>query len=97
MDRGRIAQALYKIQDPELGADIVNLGLIYDIAKTGSIWVITMTLTYPGCPLIDVFREQIERALAKDLGLKKFELKFTFSPPWIPAMIDPDLRIALSV
>jgi metal-sulfur cluster biosynthetic enzyme len=95
--RTDVYKALLTVDDPELGADIVNLGLIYDISLVDSIWCVTMTLTYPGCPLVDVFREQISHALTKLVGLKKFELKFSFSPPWTPEMMDPDLRVALSL
>lgn len=94
--RIQIVQALAKVQDPELGADIVNLGLIYDIHKIGSTWVITMTLTFPGCPLVEVFRNQISDELLR-VGLKKHRLIFSFTPAWTPAMIEPDLRLALSI
>lgn len=76
------------IIDPELGLDIVTLGLIYGITIDDGTVRITMTLTVRGCPLHDVIADAIRDALLWMDGVERVELALVWDPPWHPAMID---------
>lgn len=95
--RRAIARVLAEINDPELGADIVSLGLIYGIEKHDSVWRIRLTMTTPGCPLIGYFQEQIHGRLSQKLGLTTIDIQVIFDPPWRPAMMEPELRAAYQI
>ncbi len=78
----KILKKLTQVLDPELGISIVDLGLIYDakISKNNEV-KITMTLTTPGCPLYSLIEEEIKNKI-RGLGVKKVDVKITFSPLW---------------
>ncbi len=81
--------ALESVIDPELGVNIVDLGLVYglDIAESGHI-TINMTLTTPGCPLHATFAEDIERTLWQSIpGLTGVTVNLVWEPRWSPSMI----------
>ncbi|MEW6583402.1 MAG: metal-sulfur cluster assembly factor [Actinomycetota bacterium] len=86
--------ALSQVVDPELGLDIVELGLVYrldiDDARIG----VTMTLTTAGCPLHDVIVGGVERALTRPGG-PPVDVEVVFDPPWTPEMIGAEGRRAL--
>lgn len=82
--------ALQQVIDPEVGIDIVELGLIYDLGihegAEGAVADVTMTLTTPGCPLHDVLADGVERALL-DAGAVRADVEVVFDPPWDPSRI----------
>lgn len=83
--------------DPELGMNVVDLGLIYDIKvkgrgkrEEGKQVHILMTLTTPGCPLAAVFMPMIRQALSDIPGFNPYnnlEVEITFDPPWYPGLM----------
>jgi len=75
---------LERVIDPELGIDIVNLGLIYKLELNETNVHLTMTLTTPGCPLQPYFDQEIRRALALGAPGKVADITVTFDPPWTP-------------
>jgi metal-sulfur cluster biosynthetic enzyme len=85
----RTLEALKDVIDPELGVNIVDLGLIYDLkqAEDGSL-LIHMTLTSAGCPLTDVIEEQTASAL--DGIVEAFRINWVWMPPWGPERITED-------
>ena len=87
-----IREALYDVVDPELGIDVVNLGLIYGIHIDDGTNVATldMTLTSAACPLTDVIEEQAAEAL-KDT-LEDFTINWVWMPPWGPENITDEGR-----
>jgi metal-sulfur cluster biosynthetic enzyme len=88
----KIEEGLKDVIDPELGVNIVDLGLIYDLAwdnETDAL-IISMTLTSAGCPLTDVIEEQIGQAL--DGIVERFRLNWIWMPPWGPERISDDGR-----
>lgn len=93
-----ILTALETVIDPELGIDIVNLGLIYevDFAQNGET-VIKMTLTTMGCPLADVLTEQIHEALKEIPEVTKTEVKLVWYPAWTTDKMSRYARIALGI
>lgn len=84
--------ALKEVSDPELGVNIVDLGLLYDLAfdEENDALVISMTLTSAGCPLTDVIEEDISRAL--DGLFTAFRINWVWMPPWGPERITDDGR-----
>jgi metal-sulfur cluster biosynthetic enzyme len=78
--------ALARVVDPELGIDIVELGLVYGLDVDGDRVDVTMTLTTAGCPLHDVIVAGAERALL-DAGAGSVDLEVVFDPPWSPDRI----------
>jgi len=88
----QIEEGLKDVIDPELGVDIVNLGLIYDLTwdEEHDALVISMTLTSAGCPLTDVIEEQTAQAL--DGIVDRFRINWVWMPPWGPERITDDGR-----
>jgi metal-sulfur cluster biosynthetic enzyme len=85
-------EALKEVMDPELGVNIVDLGLIYDLQwdDENDALVIHMTLTSAGCPLTDVIEEQTAQAL--DAVTERFRINWVWMPPWGPDKITDDGR-----
>lgn len=95
----RILAALEMVIDPELGIDIVNLGLIYDIEfnpENGET-VIKMTLTTMGCPLADILTGSIHDALKEVPEVTKAEVKLVWYPAWTTDKMSRYARIALGI
>jgi len=82
--------ALRQVLDPEIGMNIVDLGLIYDVAVTGSSVRVTMTLTSAGCPMGESIRGGAEVALLNLAGVTDAQVELVFDPPWHPGMISQD-------
>lgn len=85
-----ILEALRLVIDPELGINIVDLGLVYEIHVTGTKVVIDMTLTSAACPLTDVLEEQVAEVLS-DL-VTSSRINWVWLPPWGPERITPEGR-----
>lgn len=78
-----VEKVLTEVIDPELGINMVDLGLLYDIKISSQNHVdITMTLTTPGCPLGSFFRKDIRDRLAQLEGVKSSDVLIVFDPPW---------------
>ena len=84
--------ALRKVKDPELGLNIVDLGLVYDIVVEGNDIHVDMTLTSPGCPAGPQIMSDVERALQALPGVGEVELNLVWSPYWTPERIEPRVR-----
>lgn len=96
--RENILGALELVIDPEIGMDIVNLGLIYNLEMDdeGNL-TITMTLTTMGCPLAGTIVDQVKRALADIPEVKSTDVNIVFNPPWNKDMMSRYARIALGI
>ena len=79
-------ESLATVVDPELGIDIVELGLVYGVEVTPEHVAVTMTLTTAGCPLHDVIVDGVERALWREGG-PRVDVDVVFDPPWDPGRI----------
>jgi len=88
----RVEEALKDVVDPELGVNVVDLGLIYDLTwdDEHDALVISMTLTSAGCPLTDVIEEDTARVLDGIVG--QFRINWVWMPPWGPERITDDGR-----
>ncbi|MFH1521260.1 MAG: metal-sulfur cluster assembly factor [Candidatus Micrarchaeota archaeon] len=96
LKKENITKKLKMVVDPELGVDIVELGLIYDINITGGKKaVIKMTFTTPACPMITTILEDIKKRL-EELGEDKdITVEVVFEPPWTPEKMSEKAKILL--
>lgn len=93
-----IMGALELVIDPELGIDIVNLGLIYDLKMDEEANLsIDMTLTAMGCPLAGTIVDQVKRALADIPEIKNVDVNIVWNPPWDKDMMSRYAKIALGI
>lgn len=88
----QVEEALKDVMDPELGVNIVDLGLIYDLTwdDATNALIVSMTLTSAGCPLTDVIEAQIAESL--DGIVEQFRINWMWMPPWGPERITDDGR-----
>ena len=91
-----IIGALKTVYDPEIPADIYELGLIYriDIEDDRSV-KIDMTLTAPGCPVAGEMPGWVENAVGAVEGVSGVEVKMTFDPPWTPDRMSEEAQVAV--
>ena len=89
-DQARIA--LRRVKDPELNLNIVDLGLVYDVAVDGSVVRIDMSLTSPGCPSGPEIMGEAEQQLRTIPGVTDVVVNLIWSPPWTPERIEPRVR-----
>ena len=83
-----IRESLRLIIDPEIGRNIVDLGLVYDIAvEEGGIARVTMTTTTRGCPAGDYLKEAVRNCVWYVPGVEYAEVRLTYEPPWTPEMM----------
>jgi metal-sulfur cluster biosynthetic enzyme len=94
--RNYINDALRNVYDPEIGVNIVDLGLVYsiDISNDGYV-TLTMTLTTPGCPMHESLGAGVSAALSTVPGVTGGEIKIVWEPVWEPAMMTQAGRQAL--
>jgi metal-sulfur cluster biosynthetic enzyme len=92
IDEAALRSALKNVYDPELGVNVVDLGLVYGIEqKDGEVYV-DMTLTTPGCPLHESMLKGVGEALRIFPGIKRIEVRLVWEPLWTPDMITPEGR-----
>jgi len=93
-----VGTALKEVIDPELGVNVVDLGLIYDVAIEDGRVAIAMTLTTPGCPLHASFKSDIEATLLRAFpGLESVTVELVWTPHWRPERITPEGRAELGL
>lgn len=88
----QVKLALRKVKDPELGLNIIDLGLVYDIAVDENDVHVDMTLTSPGCPAGPQIMTDAERVLMALPGVGDVEINLVWSPFWTPERIEPRVR-----
>lgn len=93
-----IVKALKSVYDPEIPADIFELGLIYNIDISDNREVaILMTLTAPGCPVAGEMPEWVENAVSAVPGISGCRATITFDPPWDQSRMSDEARLALNM
>lgn len=93
----QIREALKKVLDPELGIDIVSLGLIYDIRFEDGEAEIDLTLTSPGCPLAPVIDSEVKKTVAEIKEVKSLRVELIWDPPWSKELISEEVRAELGI
>lgn len=92
-----VVAALSTVEDPELGLDIVSLGLVYGIEHERGRVRIVHTLTSMGCPLGPVIERDIADSLAGLEGIDFVDVQLVFDPPWSPEKMSDGARFLLGV
>ncbi len=93
----QVREALKQIEDPEVGLNIVDLGLVYDIEVEGDSVHVRMTLTSPGCPVGPQLLNG-SRMVVQDLeGVEHVEVQLVWEPFWTPDRINPEYRAILGL
>jgi len=90
-----VRETLKTVYDPELGVDIVNLGMVYgvDITDEGKHVVVTMTLTTMGCPLYEELNGEIKEKVGAIAGVEDVYVNLVFSPPWTPEFMSDEAKL----
>jgi metal-sulfur cluster biosynthetic enzyme len=82
-----VLEQLRQVVDPELGCNIVDLGLVYSLVIDGTKVTVTMTLTTPGCPMHESIRQGVQSALLYLDGVTDADVELVWVPPWHPSMM----------
>ena len=90
-----VIEVLRQVEDPELGMDIVDLGLLYDVEVEGPKVKILYSLTSMGCPAGPLIAGDIERTAREVEGVEEVEMELTFDPPWTPDKMSDDAKFIL--
>src|SRR4030095_10065156 len=90
-----ITQALRGVEDPELGMDIVELGLLYDVEVDGPKVKGVHSLTSMGCAARPMIQEGIHDATAAVPGVENVEVELTWDPPWTPELMSDEAKFIL--
>jgi metal-sulfur cluster biosynthetic enzyme len=88
-------ETLKQIEDPEIGLNIVDLGLVYDVEVDGSAINVSMTLTSPSCPVGPQILNGAKMVLQDLEGVEEVNVELTWEPFWSPDRIDPEYRAIL--
>src|SRR5213593_3177190 len=92
IDEAEVWEALKAVTDPEIGVDVVNLGLVYGVDIEDSKVRVRMTLTSLGCPATGLMEFTAKEAVATVDGVEDVELEWTFDPPWTPERMTDEGR-----
>jgi metal-sulfur cluster biosynthetic enzyme len=93
--REEVLEMLRQVEDPELGMDIVDLGLLYEVEVENSTAKIIYSLTSMGCPAGPLIAQDIDSAARQVEGIEDVELELTFDPPWTPEKMSDDAKFIL--
>ena len=93
--KDELLEALRQVEDPELGMDIVDLGLLYDVEVEGAKVKVTHSLTSMGCPVGPLIQEDIDRVARELPGVEDVDIELTWDPPWSPERMSDDAKFIL--
>jgi len=93
--REDVVEALHGVEDPELGMDIVDLGLLYDVEIDGPKIKVIHSLTSMGCPAGPMIQEDIVNVASAVEGVEEVEIELTWEPPWTPDRMSDDAKFIL--
>jgi metal-sulfur cluster biosynthetic enzyme len=91
----RVVSALRNVVDPELGINIVDLGLVYGVDLQGNAVHITYTLTTMGCPIGPMIEAEMKQFLSGVEGIDTVDAEMVLRPPWTPEMMSDEAKAAL--
>ena len=91
----QVREALKQIEDPEVGLNIVDLGLVYDIDVEGTSVQIRMTLTSPGCPVGPQLLNGSRMVVQELEGVEQVDIQLVWEPFWTPDRVNPEYRAIL--
>ena len=91
----QVVDALRGVEDPELGMDIVELGLLYDVEIEGPKVKVIHTLTSMGCPVGPMIQENVDQIVRQMPEVEDVEVELTWDPPWSPEKMSDDAKFIL--
>jgi metal-sulfur cluster biosynthetic enzyme len=91
----QVVDALRAVEDPELGMDIVELGLLYNVEVEGPKVKVIHTLTSMGCPVGPMIQENIDQIARSMPEVEDVEVELTWDPPWSPEKMSDDAKFIL--
>ena len=97
VEKEQVLEALKVVVDPELGINVVDLGLIYDVEVEDESVKVTYTLTSMGCPVGPLIEQQIQQILTTIPGVKIVDSRMTFDPPWSPERMSEEAKLAMGM
>ncbi len=93
MNDEQILQALHEVIDPEIGVNVVDLGLVYSVDVQGNAVHIAMTMTTPACPLHEYISEAAKAAVQRHVPeVQSVDVEIVWDPPWSPAMMSAEAK-----
>jgi metal-sulfur cluster biosynthetic enzyme len=92
-----VVHELTRVYDPEIGIDIVNLGLVYEVAVEGDTAKIWMTFTTPQCPVGPYIEADVHRALENLPLIQHVEINLVWDPPWDLSMMSAEAKAELGI
>ena len=95
--KDEVIEALRAVEDPELGMDIVDLGLLYDVEVEGPNVKVIHSLTSMGCPAGPMIQEDIQSVASSLEGVEQVEIELTWDPPWTPERMSDDAKFILGI
>jgi len=90
-----VLDKLREVIDPEIGVNIVDLGLVYECEADKGHAVVTMTLTTAACPMGPYLLDTVEGVLLRQPGIESAEVRVVWDPPWTPSMMSDAARAQL--
>ena len=90
-----VLEILRTVEDPELGMDVVDLGLVYEVDVEDSTAKVLYSLTSMGCPAGPLIAQDMDGAVRQVEGIENVELELTFDPPWTPDRMSDDAKFIL--
>lgn len=90
----QLREELREVIDPELGVDIVSLGLVYGLELNGRVAAALITTTTPACPLGDYLTDEVRRVLLETGAVDRVEVEITHRPAWTPDMMSAEVKQA---
>ena len=95
VEEAAVRDVLRKVKDPEVGLNIIDLGLIYDVEVDGTTVNVKMTLTSPGCPAGGQIMGETESFVKELDGVEQVNVELVWEPFWTPERINPKVRAFL--
>jgi metal-sulfur cluster biosynthetic enzyme len=90
-----VLEILRTVEDPELGMDVVDLGLVYEVDVDDSTAKVLYSLTSMGCPAGPLIAQDMDGAIRQVAGIENDELELPFDPPWTPDRMSDDAKFIL--
>jgi metal-sulfur cluster biosynthetic enzyme len=90
-----VVEVLRQVEDPELGMDVVELGLVYDVEIEGGSVKVIHTLTSMGCPVGPMIQQNLDDVVRAMPGVEDVQVELTWDPPWTPDRMSEDAKFIL--
>ena len=97
VSKEEILEQLKVVSDPEIGMDIVNLGLVYEVTINGDRVYIKMTMTAPTCPVTPWILSEAQKVVENIEGVEAADVELVWEPPWNPSMMTDFAKEALNM